>query len=111
MEIKIPDKRKGNFLNTIDLAHLVSEKLGVTLLHAEMVLKETEDIMFKVLLKGYNISLKFGKLQNKLLKSRKGYDPIHKESIVTKERRVIKFYESTTIRNILKNKSQLSDEK
>ena len=107
MEIKIPDKRKGNFLNMVDIAHLISEKLGVTLPHAEIVLKETEDIIFEVLLKGYNISFKFGKLQNKRLKPQKGYDPTHKKFIMKKERRVIKFYESTTIRDILKNKSQL----
>ena len=108
MEIKIPDKRKGNFLNVVDLAHLISEKTGVTLPHAEIVLRETEEIIFEVLLKGYNVSLKFGKLCNKKLKSKNAYDAIRKKSFITQERRVIKFYESTTIRDILKNKSQLS---
>ena len=107
MDIKIPNKRKGNFLNMVNIAHLVSEKLGITLPHAEIVLRETEDVIFEVLLKGYNVSLKFGKLCNKKLKSKNAYDAVNKKSFVTKERRVIKFYESTVIRSILKNKSQL----
>ena len=109
MDIKIPNKRKGNFLNIVDLAHLVSEKLGVTPSHAEIVLRETEDIIFDILLKGYNVSFKFGKLCNKKLKSKKAYDAINRKHIITKERRVIKFYESTIIRNILKGKSQIDE--
>lgn len=111
MEIKLPNNRKGNFLNIIDIAHLVAEKLGISLPHAEIVLRETEDTIFEVLLKGHNVSLKFGKLYNKKLKARKAYDVINKKHIVTKERTVIKFHESTIIRNILKNKSSLHMDK
>ena len=111
MEIKIPDKRKSNFLNMVDIARLVSEKLGITRTHLEIVLRETEDTIFDVLLKGYNINFKFGKLKNKYLKPQKGYDGIHKKSIMKQERRIIKFTESTTIRSILKNEKQLNNEK
>ena len=107
MEIKIPNNRKGNFLNMNNIANLVAEKLGILIPHSEMVLKEAEDIIFEILLKGHNVSFKFGKLCNSNLKARKAYDGINKKHIITKERNIIKFHESATIKNMLKTKNQL----
>lgn len=107
MEIKLPQNRKGNFLNSVDLSKILAEKLGISSLHLEQVLREAEDLIMELLLKDYDISFKFGKLCGKEFKARKAYDPINNKHFITKPRKIIKFYESTILRSILKGESQL----
>ncbi len=111
MKIKIPQKRKGNFLNYIDLAKLLSKRLGISTRHIELVLKESESLITEILLQGYDISFEFGKLRTKVFKDKNGYDPVHKKHIIKKGRRVIKFSESREIRDILKGKKNNDENK
>ena len=104
MNIKLPQNRKGNFLNTTDLSKMLAEKLGISSLYIEQVLREMEDLIVEILLKDHNISFKFGKLCGKKFKARKAYDVVNDKHFMTKPRKIIKFYESTILRSILKGK-------
>jgi nucleoid DNA-binding protein len=104
MDIKVPESRKGNFLNLSDIARPLADKLGISIMHVEQILEELDVMLMDLLLKGFDISFKVGKLAHKTLKPRNAFDPISNKHFITKERTAIKFVESTTIRTIFKGK-------